>query len=89
MSKTRFFVSPVKGRPSIGIIQPHDGPRFWVYLAFMSKHYDEARADGLYVPEYESPHWREALPVEIPLLVQELEPTELEYIPDLADLLPL
>lgn len=84
MSKTRFLVSPPTGRPILGMIIPYDGCTFSMHLGGRHPDYDAARHDGYQLQYQPSPHWRDALPTEIPLLVQELDPEDWPYIPDLA-----
>lgn len=84
MSNTRFLVSPVDGPPVLGIVIPADGPTFTVHLGGKHPAYDDARMDGYRVEWEPSPHWRPARAVELPLLLQELDPEDWQYLPDVA-----
>lgn len=89
MSKTRFVVSPVKGRPVAAMVILADGGSFSVHLGGPYSMTDRARIDGYRLVYGEpSTHWRDADPVEVVSIIQELDPDWLENIPDLADFGP-
>lgn len=83
------MVSPVKGRPVLCMVLLADGGTMTVHMGGRHPDYEAARYAGLRLAYGEpSPLWRDAELVEMVSIIQELEPDDLAYIPDLSDLGP-